>query len=97
MIVTVVWAAQDVQDVVAVDVQRGATVGDAVRASGLMAQWKLDPQRDRYAIHGRRADGETGVAPGDRVEILGPLVVDPKVARARRAKAGAKSRRGGDA
>ena len=96
MIVTVVWAASNVQDLVPVEVERGATVADAVRASGLVAQYGLDPQRLRCAIYGRRTEDDVLLAPGDRVEILGPLNVDPKAARVRRAKAGRKSERGGD-
>ena len=86
MIVTVVWATHDVQDVVPVEVQRDATLANAVRASGLIAQYALDPQRLHYAIFGKRAGSDTRLAPGDRIEILGPLVVDPKVARARRTR-----------
>lgn len=87
MIVTVVWATLDFQDLVPVEVDRGATLADAVRASGLLTQYQLDPQRLRYAIFGKRAENDTILAPDDRVEILGPLIVDPKVARARRASA----------
>ena len=86
MIVTVVWATQELQDVVPVEVACGATLADAVRASGLIAHYKLDVQRLRYALHGTRAEGDTVLAPGDRVEIVGPLIVDPKVARTRRAR-----------
>ena len=87
MIVTVVWATLDFQDLVPVEVDRGATLADAVRTSGLLTQYQLDPQRLRYAIFGERAENDTILAPDDRVEILGPLIVDPKVARARRASA----------
>jgi putative ubiquitin-RnfH superfamily antitoxin RatB of RatAB toxin-antitoxin module len=86
VIVSVVWATLEVQDVVPVNVESGAKLADAVGASGLIAHYGLDPQRVRYAIHGRRADGDALLAPGDRVEIVGPLIVDPKVARARRAR-----------
>ena len=94
MIVTVVWAASDVQDVVPVEVERGATLADAVRASGLITRYRLDPQRLRYAIYGRRTQDDALVAAGDRVEILGPLNLDPKAARVRRAKAAPKSHPG---
>ena len=86
MIVTVAWASRDVQDLVPVEVERGATAADAVRASGLIAQYALDPQRLRYAIYGRRIEEDVVLAAGDRVEILGPLKIDPKAARVRRAK-----------
>ena len=95
MIVIVVWATRDVQDAAPVEIEADATLADAVRASGLVERYALDAQRLRYAIYGRRADGGTRLGPGDRVEIVGPLVVDPKTARARRAKAGQKSPRRG--
>jgi putative ubiquitin-RnfH superfamily antitoxin RatB of RatAB toxin-antitoxin module len=91
VIVTVVWAARHVQDVVPIEIERGATVADAVRASGLLTQYTLDPQSLRYAIYGKRADDGTVLASDDRIEILGPLIVDPKIARARRARAKHKS------
>lgn len=90
MIVTVIWATHAVQDAVGVAVGPGATVADAVRSSGLIAHYGLDPQLVRYAVYGARAGSDTPLAPGDRVEILGPLHVDPKVARERRARGGPK-------
>jgi putative ubiquitin-RnfH superfamily antitoxin RatB of RatAB toxin-antitoxin module len=86
VIVTVVWATQELQDVVPVEVEDGATLAEAVRASGLIGQHALDPQRIRYAIFGKRAETDTLLAPGNRIEIVGPLIVDPKIARARRAR-----------
>ena len=86
MIVTVVWATREVQDVVPIEIAPGATLADAVRASGLITQYGLDPLVVRYALSGVRADDNAVLADGDRVEIVGPLIVDPKVARARRAR-----------
>ena len=58
----------------------GATVGEAVAASGLpleaVAAW---------AVHGVRAEPGTLLRDGDRVELLRPLQADPKEARRRRA------------
>jgi uncharacterized protein len=85
--VTVVWATARVQDAVPVELPPGATVADAVAASGLLAQHDLDPGELGFAIFGRRARGDAQLAEGDRVELTGPLLVDPKVARARRARA----------
>ncbi len=58
----------------------GATVDDAVAASGLATDGISG-----YAIHGERATGSTPLHDGDRVELLRPLQVDPKEARRRRA------------
>ncbi len=93
MNVTVVWATAQVQDVVPVELPPGATVADAVARSGLVAQYGLDPAQIGFAIFGRRARADATLADGDRVELTWPLIVDPKVARARRARA--KHPRGG--
>jgi len=39
-----------------------------------------------YAIFGQRAHPDTPLADGDRVELLRPLVADPKDLRRRRAR-----------
>lgn len=58
----------------------GATVDDAIAASGLAAAGISG-----CAIHGERTSGATLLRDGDRVELLRPLQVDPKEARRRRA------------
>lgn len=58
----------------------GATVADAVAASGL-----AEAGIAGYAIHGERVAEATALRDGDRVELLRPLRVDPKEARRRRA------------
>lgn len=58
----------------------GATVRDALLAAG----WGDDPEVVAYAIFGQRADGEAVLRDGDRVELLRPLVADPKEARRQR-------------
>jgi len=63
----------------------GATVADAVAASGLINRFELKPSVLAYAIFGQRVRAETPLADGDRVELLRPLVADPKDARRRRA------------
>lgn len=58
----------------------GATVADAVQASGL----PLDGIAG-YALFGERATATTPLRDGDRVELLRGLQADPKDARRRRA------------
>ena len=55
--VTVVWATPHLQDVVAVELTPGATIADAVRRSGLIAQYGLDPATLRFARYGVRRRG----------------------------------------
>lgn len=61
----------------------GATVQDAVRASG----WREacpEGEAEDLGVWGRRCDPRQPVREGDRVEIYRALKVDPKVARRER-------------
>lgn len=58
----------------------GATVGEAVAASGLALE-----EVTGFALHGIRADAGARLHDGDRIELLRPLRLDPKDARRRRA------------
>ena len=63
----------------------GATVADAVQASGLQAACpQLALAQAEVGIWGRRADWRQPVREHDRVEVYRPLRVDPKVARRER-------------
>lgn len=59
----------------------GATVADALAASGL-----ADAEHTGVAVHGVSATVTTMLNDGDRVEVLRPLQIDPKEARRRRAR-----------
>ena len=78
--VEVVYASDRKADVVIVRLPAGATVRDAVVASGLAVDWNA------VGIFGRRVAADAPVADGDRVEIYRPLLDDPKEARRRRAR-----------
>lgn len=84
MDVEVCYAEPLVATRVAVTLEPGATVGDAVARSGIVASLSLDIARLDYAVFGRRATTATVLEAGDRVELLRPLVVDPQTARFRR-------------
>lgn len=67
------------------DLGEGATVGDALRASGValaLAAAELDSME--VAVWGRKAPLDQPLRSGDRVELLRALRVDPKVARRER-------------
>ena len=63
----------------------GATVADAVAASGIVLRLALPPAAIGFAIYGQRADADTPVADGDRIELTRPLRADPKQVRRARA------------
>ncbi len=65
------------------ELPEGATAGEAVAASGIAVEGVAG-----LAVFGERAGPERPLRDGDRVELLGPLLVDPKDARRRRARDG---------
>jgi putative ubiquitin-RnfH superfamily antitoxin RatB of RatAB toxin-antitoxin module len=64
-----------------VQLEAGATVADALRASG----WALDDVVG-FAVFGQRVLRSDPLHDGDRLELLRPLQIDPKDARRRRAR-----------
>jgi putative ubiquitin-RnfH superfamily antitoxin RatB of RatAB toxin-antitoxin module len=63
----------------------GSTAGDALQASGLPGEVPdLDWRQAPVALWGRRARLAQPLRDGDRLEVLRPLRVDPKVARRER-------------
>ena len=68
-----------------VEVPPGATLIDALRASGVLERHPhIDLAHRAVGIWGRIRALDTPLRDGDRVEIYRPLQVDPKEARRRR-------------
>ncbi|MFY2764997.1 RnfH family protein [Arenimonas sp. MALMAid1274] len=89
--VEVVYALPDRSWRVAVQLPAGATVADALALADLGAQVPgLDVDPARLAVFGRSATLQTTLHDGDRVEILRPLLADPKQARRERARSAGK-------
>jgi uncharacterized protein len=87
MRIEVVYATPAGQDVVEVELAEGATVQDAVIASGLLARFpEIDLATVAVGIFGERATLDDPLEQDDRVEIYRPLLADPKEARRRRAR-----------
>ena len=64
----------------------GATIADAIAASGLEAELGIDTSPLAAGIWSKPKPRDTRLADGDRVEIYRPLTADPKEARRRRAR-----------
>jgi putative ubiquitin-RnfH superfamily antitoxin RatB of RatAB toxin-antitoxin module len=64
----------------------GATVRQAVEASGLLALTGLDAAQVRVGIWGRATMWSHALRGGDRVELYRPLKADPKESRRLRYK-----------
>ena len=91
--VEVAYAAPGIEALVPLVLPLGATVADAVAASGLCTRFTLPIGTIAFAIHGQRADEDVPLADGDRVEITRPLLIDPKQVRRTRAADGPLSTR----
>ena len=88
--VSVVYELPERQTIVELSLPAGASVADAVEKSGLLQRYSEIATRPlTCAIYGRAVTPTTALRAGDRVEILRPLLIDPKenrrqaVARAR--------------
>lgn len=78
-------------DEVALRLPEGATVGEAIGASGLGSrQPQIDIERLPVGVWGARCERSRLLREHDRVEVYRPLTVDPKEARRLRYRAGAK-------
>ncbi len=85
--VEVVHALATRQTSVMVNLPDGATVRDAVVASGVVAAAGLMPaDLECVGIWNRVATPDSVLTDGDRVELHRPLIADPKEARRRRAR-----------
>ncbi len=87
--IEVVFALPDEQRLASVSLPDGATVQDAIDASGLVTRFP-DESIDsmQVGVWGRVVDREHALKDGDRVEIYRPLLLDPREARRRLAAAG---------
>jgi uncharacterized protein len=83
--VNVAYASPVAETRVEVRLPAGATVEDAVTASGIVARLALDPNPLGCAIFGQRVSWATPIADGDRIELTRPLVADAKQVRRTRA------------
>jgi uncharacterized protein len=87
--VEVAFAQPERQLILKVEVPEGATAIEAIRLSGIEEQFpEIDLAKHRIGVFGKLCKPERVLAPGDRVEIYRPLLVDPRVARRELAAAG---------
>ena len=86
MIVEVAYALANRQSLISIEVEKGATLKEAVEASGILDTFdEIDLSKDRVGIFSKFATLETVLREKDRVEIYRPLIADPKKVRKERA------------
>lgn len=84
--VQVCHALPDSAFLCSVELPAGATVEQAIRASGLLQKHTgIDLAVNQVGIYGKKKKLDTVLRAHDRVEVYRPLQADPKDARRRRA------------
>ena len=85
--VEVAYALPQKQYLQRVTLDEGATVGQAIQASGLLTlRDDIDLTKNKVGIYSRPVKLDDVVHDGDRVEIYRPLIADPKELRRQRAQ-----------
>ncbi|PSM60576.1 RnfH family protein [Citrobacter freundii] len=91
IVVEVAYALPEKQYLQRVTLQQGATVEEAIRASGLLElRTNIDLSKNKVGIYSRPVKLADVLQDGDRVEIYRPLIADPKELRRQRAEKSAK-------
>ncbi|MEW5966180.1 MAG: RnfH family protein [Pseudomonadota bacterium] len=94
--VEVVYALPAEQPILYVNLAEGATVEDAIRASGVLdAHPDIDLAKNKVGIFSKLVKLDEKVRDRDRVEIYRPLIADPKEVRRKRAEEGKVTKKGG--
>jgi putative ubiquitin-RnfH superfamily antitoxin RatB of RatAB toxin-antitoxin module len=87
--VEVAYATPEQQMIVALKMPEGATVEQAIKASGLLNHFpEIDDAVIKAGIFGSVSKLDQQLRQADRVEIYRPLIHDPKEARRQRAVKG---------
>lgn len=97
--VEVAYALPTEQKIIALQVEEGSTVFEAVARSRIAELFpQIDINKDPMGIFGKAIkDPKTQVLnSGDRIEIYRPLIIDPKDARAARAAKAKKKKEQGE-
>lgn len=87
--VEVAYALPERQQIVALQVEEGCTLLEAVRRSQITQMFpEINLAEAKMGIFGKVVPkpGETVLSEGDRVEIYRPLIIDPKQVRKQRAE-----------
>ena len=94
--VEVVYALPQRQEIFSLRLPSGATVKEAIVASGVLTKYPdIDLAKNKLGVFARLVKPDTVLRDRDRVEIYRPLIADPKAVRRARAEAGKVMKKGG--
>lgn len=88
--IEVAYAESERQFLRRISLTSGATVADAIAASGLEAEFAIDVSNLAVGVWSKLVTRDTPLNDGDRVEVYRALTADPKEARRRRASRSAR-------
>ena len=87
MRIEVAFALPERQEIIALDVDEGCSLKEAIIKSGILDRFsEIDIDWDATGIFGQVKPGTQILREGDRVEIYRPLDSDPRIARRVRSK-----------
>ena len=87
--VEVVYPLPQKQEIFAVTLPPGATVLQAIEASGILQKYpEIDLAKNKLGVFAKLAKPDALLRDRDRVEIYRPLIADPKEVRKQRAAEG---------
>jgi len=93
--IEVCYALSGKQDVVRLKLAAGATLQQAVEASGLLAKYpEIDVKKNKFGLWNKLSKLDSALRDNDRVEIYRPLIADPKEVRKQRAAEGKVMKKG---
>lgn len=93
MLIEVAYALEKKQTLLALEVDEGTRLKQAIEVSGILDIYpKIDLSKDKTGIFGKIAKLDTVLREKDRIEIYRPLIADPKQVRKERAEQGKKMR-----
>lgn len=96
IIVEVAYATPANQVIYTVEVNEGATVEEAIRASTVLDDFpEIDLKVNKVGVFSKLAKLDKELLHKDRVEIYRKLIADPKEVRKQRAAQGKKMKKGG--
>lgn len=97
--IQVCYARRDKQELVSLSLPQGATLLQALEASGLLAKYpEIDLKKNKFGVFAKLSKVDAVLRDRDRVEIYRPLIADPKEVRKQRAAEGKVMKKGaGDA
>lgn len=94
--IEIVYALTHEQTLLKQSVPAGATVAEAIHASGILAKHaEIDLGKNKLGIFGKLTKSDTLLRDKDRIEIYRPLIADPKEVRRQRAEEGKAMKKGG--